>query len=449
MKYTVENKLDNEAGSRFLDLQDWLAIFFFALIGLSFNSLPYSNKLSILGQAGLLGLIFIIYRKRPAMIIVAYILLTILPLRLFAGFSETGQGIYTLNPKILVAFAVFFMLYELIIVKRRYQINLLILAFVIFMICSLAWTVSLTSYDYHFRWLCTAYLFFPLLIREDQDIRAIIAAYIIAVDIFCIRVLPILTAETNLYRGSIKLDPNYAAFFVILSVALILVALTQYKSLISFKIRVLFIASAVLGGVTMAAFASRSSFVVLALLVVIYLLFNLKHVKTLLMTVIGVLALAVLLNQYGVFDPVLMRFANENVSTGGGRIPIQMELLKSVYYGDVGRFFLGNGYLTASNFGLGQQAHNSYVSILVGLGLVGLLIYLAYLLEMFARLRNRSYRPFLILFYFLIIYSLTLEPYHIPEGLTAFCLLSGVNAISTIQGMPKRDPVTAGEGKEI
>lgn len=445
MKYVTDWNNSIKRGNSFLDAKDWVALIILALIGVNLNQLPYNNTFSILVQVSLLGLVFLLYRKRPVMIIVAYIFLTILPLRLYAGFSETGQGVYTLNPKICIAFAVFFMIYELVIMKRQYRINLLILLFVVFMICSLIWTISITSYTHHFWWMCMAYLFFPLLIREDSDIRIVVVSYIIAVDIFCLRILPIVTAETDIYRGTVNLDPNYAAFFVVISVVLVFVALTHYRTVMSQRMKVLLIASAILSVMTMAAFASRTSFMMLALLVVIYLLFNHKQIKTVLLAVMGMAAIYIILNQYGVFDPVLMRFADGNASTGGGRIPIQMELLKSVYYGDVGRFLFGNGFLTANKFGLGSQAHNSYVSILVGFGIAGLFVYLAYLLAMFMVLRNNSYRPFLIMFYFLIIYSFSLEPYHMVEGITIFCLLNGVNNLSPPL-KPSMEQLNSGKG---
>jgi len=430
MKHLIEWNNSTKREKSFLETNDWLALIMLALTGLGLNQISYNNMLSVLIQVFLLGLVFLLYRKRPAMIMVAYIFLTILPLRLYAGFSESGQGVYTLNPKICIAFAVFFMIYELVMVKRKYRIDLFILLFVAVMICSLAWTISMNSYTYHFWWMCIAYVFFPLLIREDHDIRIVVVSYIVAVDVFCLRILPILLTETGLYRGSINLNPNYAAFFVIISMALIFTMLTHYRTVISQKMKLLFFASAVLDVITMSSFASRTSFVMLAILIFIYLLFNHKQIKTVLLTVIGVLTLSIILNHYGVFDPVLLRFADDSASTGGGRIPIQMELLKSVYSGDVGRLIFGNGYLTAANFGLSRQAHNSYISILLGFGLVGLLIYLAYLFRLFILLRNSEYSSFLIMFYFLILYSFSLEPYHIVEGITIFCLLSGINTIS-------------------
>ena len=213
--------------------------------------------------------------------------------------------------------------------------------------------------------------------------------------------------------------------------------------------KVFLIASAVLSIIIMAIFASRTSFMMLAFIAVIYLLFNHKQFKIVLTAVMGMVALYVILNQYGVFDAVLLRFTDGNISSGGGRTSIQMELLKSVYYGDVGRLMFGNGYLTANNFGRGMQAHNSYVSILVGFGLGGLLIYLAYLLAIFMGMRNSNYRPFLIMFYSLILYSFSLEPYHIVEGITIFCLLNGINNISSPLELYQGNRIPVQEPKEI
>lgn len=161
MKHLIKWNNSTKREKSFLETNDWLALIMLALTGLGINQISYNNMLSVLIQVFLLGLVFLLYRKRPAMIMVAYIFLTILPLRLYAGFSESGQGVYTLNPKICIAFAVFFMIYELVMVKRKYRIDLFILLFVAVMICSLAWTISMNSYTYHFWWMCIAYVFFP------------------------------------------------------------------------------------------------------------------------------------------------------------------------------------------------------------------------------------------------------------------------------------------------
>jgi len=254
----------------------------------------------------------------------------------------------------------------------------------------------------------------------------VLTAYIVAVDVFCIEVLPIISASV-LERGMINLDPNYAAFFVIISLAIIFALLTMYKSVLTWKYVVFLAASGLLAAVTMSYFESRTSFVMLIVLAIIYLWYNLKRFKTFLLSIIGIASVGIILFQIGVFDGVLMRFEEPEVISGGGRYVIQQQLLTAISQFDGFRLLFGNGYLTSSFFGLGLEAHNSYINILISFGLIGLLIYGFYLFEMLIDLRKGCYRPFLIVYCLLFLYGFSLEPYLINEGILTFCILSGIN----------------------
>lgn len=427
----------------FIPAKDGLLIILLALVGSLINYIPYNNMFSLMLQSSLLGGVFLLYRERPVMMIVAYIFLNILPSRMVGGFTEGALAIYALNSRICMVFAGLFLAYGILVLKKTYRMMIPTMMFVVIMILSLAWTVSTESYNYDFWWMCMAYLIWPLFINEDNDVRLVLISYVLAVDIFAVKVYPMLITQTNLYRGDLNLNPNYAAFVVLVSVALIFTIFSQYRDMISRKLTVFLIASMVMGIIFMSAFTSRSSLVILILLVVVFLLINFRQNKNVLQALIGITALFVILNQYGVFDAVLIRFLDPSTSTGAGRLPIQMELLQSIYNGDVWRFLLGNGFLTASYFGAGMQAHNSYISILFGFGLVGFVLYLAYLAVIYLRLKGGYYRSFLILFIFLCIYSFTLEPYHIKEGILFFCLLGGITNINCLpssqKNMPRRD----------
>lgn len=419
----------------FLPASDWLAVILLALSGALINYIPYSSRLSILLQAFLLGMVFLLYRSRPVMLIVAYILLRIMPSSIYGGFGGTAQGYYALNSKISIAFALLFIFYGLVILKRSYRIELSALILVLFIISSLTWTVSGQWYDMDLWWMCLAYLVFPMFIKEDNDLRLTLIAYVVAVDVFCVLVLPVLLVNTDLYRGTIRLDPNYAAFFVLISIAIILTMLTQYSAVISGKLKILLSGSAVLAVITMAIFASRTSFIILGFLVIAYLLFNFKDIKTVAFSSLGIVALFYVLNYYGFFDNILLRFGLLNTGTGGERLIIQQQLLKSLFGSDLLRVLFGNGYLTASYFGLKMQAHNTYVSVLHGFGMLGFLTYLAYLLNIFFGLNRGYYRSFLIMFFFLCLYGLALEPYHMWEGITFFAVLSGIPGVDYQPGL--------------
>jgi O-antigen ligase len=90
----------------------------------------------------------------------------------------------------------------------------------------------------------------------------------------------------------------------------------------------------------------------------------------------------------------------------------------------------GTGYLSANYYGIGMQAHNSYISILFSFGLLGFLVYSAFLFNIYKSLSKSYNKNYLILFFFLIFYGFALEPYHITEGMLLFCFLQGVNRVN-------------------
>lgn len=410
----------------FITGKEWMFIIILAFIGYFWNHIPYRHMMSVVLQVTILGTIFVLYRRRPAALIVAYILLNILPTRMYGGFSQTVDYYYSLNPQICMASSLLFLAFGLLALKKEYRIRLSILLFVLIMVASLFWTISFARYDLDFWWMCVAYLLFPLFITNEPDLRLVLTAYIVAVDVFCIEVLPIL-AVSSLERGMINLDPNYAAFFVIISIAIIFTLLTMYKSVLTRKYIVFLSASGLLAAVTMSYFESRTSFVMLIVLIMLYLWYNLKRFKTFLLSIIAIASVGIILFQMGIFDGVLMRFEEPGVISGGGRYVIQQQLLNAISQFDAFRLIFGNGYLTSSFFGTGLQAHNSYISILISFGLIGLFIYGFYLFEMLISLGKGIYRPFLIIFLLLFLYGFSLEPYLMAEGILLFCILSAIN----------------------
>lgn len=443
MNYAVETIDANSGRSQFMPSHDWMAIIALALLGATINSLSYSNSRSILLQTALLGGIFVIYRSRPVMMIVAYIFLNILPSRMFGGYMESSPLFYTLNSRICIVFALIFFAYGLIILKRSYKIELVTVIFVLFIFLSYAWAVLPTWYDNDLWWMCTAYVLWPLFIQEDNDLRIVLTSYILATGVFCVNVLPMLMEKTELYRGSVNLDPNYAAFFILVGVTAIAVCFAVYGQHINFILRVLLLATGILGIITMSYFASRTSFIILGILGALYLLYNFRRAKTVVQTLLGITLMGFVLEQYGYFEPVLTRFQTVTTSSAGGRLEIQSALLETLVKSDILTILFGNGYLTAGYFGLGMQAHNTYVSIIFGFGLVGFLLYCAYLIRIYLPLKGNLYQPFLIMFWFLCVYGLALEPYHIPEGFLMFCLLSG---IANLEEAPAFDEHSAIEG---
>lgn len=423
------NKKTNKQA--FISIKDWITIIALALIGMNMNELSYNNTISILLQGSLLGVIFVIYRNRPSMFVVAYLLLSILPVKMYGGFIvESGASYYTLNSTISTFFLLVFVGYEFIVKKRKIKYVIMPLLFLILIVFSYAVTISRVSYNMDFWWRCLAYVFIPLFIKSNNDIKVILTAHLVSIFAFNIKVLPILST-LEVYRGWLNLDPNYASFFLLTGLAITLTIISKYKDL-SVSYRFFLIVGSVLSIITMSFFASRTGFIMLGVLIILNLFFtNKRSVKTLSFSIIAFIIGYMILNHFGYFDNFFMRMQDVNTGTAGGRIIIQRELLKSFYQSSFFRFLFGYGFLTANNFGLGMQAHNTYVSILTGFGIVGFSLYIYYLSKLLLNLIKTKNSQFLILFWFLVLYGFSLEPYHMIEGVILFCLLGGATKVNT------------------
>ena len=122
---TMDRKKNKQ---KFLSIKDWMTLIILTLIGMNMNELSYNNTFSVLLQSSLLGMIFVFFRNRPSMFIVAYILLSILPTKMYGGFYvESGTSYYTLNSTISIFFLLVFVGYEFIVKNRKMEYVLMTL----------------------------------------------------------------------------------------------------------------------------------------------------------------------------------------------------------------------------------------------------------------------------------------------------------------------------------
>lgn len=395
---------------------------------MNMNAISYNHLFSIFIQVVLLSTVFVLFRSRPAMFLVAYILLSILPMKMYGGFLvDSETSFYALNSLISLLFLCIFVGYDFFVNKRNFKSVFIPIFLIFYAILSYLISISQLSYTMNFWWIITSYLLMPLLLKTENDLKLILSAYIISIFVFILKVLPLISSS-EVYRGIVNLNPNYASFYLLTGVAVSLSIITKYKNL-SFLFRAFIAIVLIMSIITMSFFASRTGFLMLLILLALYLFFNKKNFKIIIISVIIIGTVVMILNYFEFFENFILRFQEDDVITAGGRFTIQLELLK--YYGesDMYRQLLGYGFLTSSNFGLGMQAHNTYVSILIGFGLVGLTVYLYYLFRLSINLVKSKNQYLLIIFLFLIFYGFALEPYHITEGVMLFCVLSGSTRI--------------------
>jgi len=410
---------------------DLILVITLAFIGLTMNKLPYSNTLSLLLQAGLIAIILFLNMKRPVIMIISYIFLNIMPARLIGGFSENVVSYFTLNARNCIVLAILFWISCYAYRKSEHQrkYNLWLVCFSLFAALTFVWTAS-SQYYYQLWWICVAYVLFPYFINTEEDLKLILFSYFTYVQIFCISIFPKLVGE-NLYRGIIVLDPNFASFTIILSVVAALIMLARYKNELSKLIRLGLIAGMLFDVAMMSFFASRTAFICLAILLLIFMFINIAKIRVIVFTVVISITSYIALDNYGFFDSIFVRFAASSANSAGGRIIIWQNLLSSFGKLNIFRLLFGNGFLTAGLLGTGMQAHNTYLSILVGFGIIGLFLFLGYQFNSVINIFTNGFGPYILFAVCLLIYNFSLEPYLLPEGVIFFSLIGALNNIKS------------------
>lgn len=434
MNYIMKSSSKNleDQTEFFLPIKYWIIICFFVSISIIVNQFPYNETIGRLFQIALMGGAFLIFKQRPVMMIVLNIIFTIMPSRIFGiGILHQNIEFYSVNSSISIIFSICFLLRELIFNKQKVKILLATYILISLIMISYLFAISKVSYTINVLWLCVIYIIFPIFIKDDTDVLLVMVSYIVNVVVFCVLLLPFLVRSDVLYRNLLSSDPNYISLFLLIGNALILCTISQYR--LSKKLTIFLWISFALSAATIAFFQSRTAILTLLILVFLFLLFNFKQFRVFVISIFFILVLYYFFNMYGITEIALERFYEVDMNTAGRRLIIQKELLNSFWDWNFLRQLIGYGYLTASNFGLGAQAHNSYLSILIGFGLIGLFLYLIYLFNLCRKLLKSDYRVFIILLVFLILYGFSLEPYIIFESAIMFSLLMGVSKFQKME----------------
>jgi|GEM_PF-1063684 len=417
----------------FIDKRDLAWVAFLALVGAFINILPYSRMVSMAFQVGIAAVVVLGNLKRPVMLIVSFIFLHLMPSRMIAGFNEASSSVYTVNKLILSLMVLTFLFINTFISKEKYKgkFNPWLFAFAVFMAISYTWSISFLYYDTSFIWLVVAYAFYPYFISTEKDIRLILFSLFVSMQIFGLAVLPTL-ATGEFYRGQIRLDPNFSSMALTFCVISALALLLQYKELLGRFLKAGLIAGIVFDVFILSFFASRTAFFGLAIIFLFFMVLNMNKPGTIVLSAAAVVAGFFYFEGRGLFDTVFKRFSAMDVNRFGGRTGIWKGLLVSIRQFNAFRLIFGNGYLTTGFFGAGSggQAHNTYLSIFIGFGAIGLIIFLIYQVSSTVSIVKRGFVPFLLLVLNMLIYNFSLEPYILSEGVLFLVLLGAMGAVT-------------------
>lgn len=423
-----------EAGKQaFIDKHDLGWVAFLAVVGTAVNFLPYSRMVSIAFQVGMAAVVVLGNLKRPVMLIVSFIFLHLMPARMVSGFHEGEGSVYTVNKLILSLMVIAFLFINLFITKEKYKgkFNKWLFAFAVILAASYTWTISFLYYDSSFLWMIIAYAFYPYLISSEKDIRLILISYFISMQIFGLTALPTLAAG-EFYRGQIRLDPNFSSMALTFCVISALALLLQYKELLGRFLKAGLIAGIVFDVFILSFFASRTAFFGLAIIFLFFMVLNMNKPGTIVLSAAAVVISFFYFESRGLFDTVIKRFSAMDVDRFGGRTGIWRSLLVSIGRFNVFRLIFGNGYLTTGFFGAGSggQAHNAYLSIFIGFGAIGLIIFMIYQVSSTVSIVRRGFVPFTLLVLNMLIYIFSLEPYMLSEGVLFLVLFGAMGAVA-------------------
>ncbi len=259
-----------------------------------------------------------------------------------------------------------------------------------------------------------AFLHF-MTISKDKYIQALLRNSIIVMFIVCI--IGLFNYENLVEDYSTSLgdvdrldwkDANYFSFFIGMMMLFTLYSIKMTKSK---NQRRLYMFGVLLMMVTMAALISRGAIVALVITLIYYYrkeLFSLRSLGYLLLVAVAVAGLYYI----GILDGLIMRFMSDDLQTGSGRTELWMVGIKTFFSKDpsVIAFGAGEGQALNMTYVKGEywSPHNNYLSVLYNYGIVGLTIFLAWIISMFLYFKTRESRGAIM---FIAINSMTIVPF--------------------------------------
>ena len=181
-------------------------------------------------------------------------------------------------------------------------------------------------------------------------------------------------------------DPNYFATFMNVGFMISLFYLHAYliSSLLFFNKLILIISCLVISmGVVLTA--SRAGFFCLAFILIITILWSKPNVKTLLIGLTIIAAAIIIMYSQGFFDTLLYRiFEQGNLDTGGDRTNIWRTAINNFGLQPYPLQLFGGGYWHRITLTGGYDTHNEFIAILIDYGIIGLAIFLSFIISLFS-----------------------------------------------------------------
>ncbi len=179
-------------------------------------------------------------------------------------------------------------------------------------------------------------------------------------------------------------DPNYLGSLMGIGMIIAFYYLLYHRETLPIKVILIF--TIVAGFINLAYFASRGAFIS-TVIPMLFLLFRKTHsFGQIIAAIVIIAAIIPLLGYFEIFDPLIVRFVEEEtITTGSYRTTVWVGSFKMFINSGIGTLLMGGGSGFANilcgkalNLNL-MSAHNNYLDILYNYGIIGLLLFLGLL----------------------------------------------------------------------
>lgn len=406
---------NNRNDNRILNYYDIYKLIIMSVLSFALMYVSYRNSISIFIQLGIFALSWIINIKRPVYYPITYLMFSILPSRVAYTLNENDIPFYMLNSKISVLFSVAFLVSSIAFGCIQNLKNKWIpIAFAVFMAISIFWANGHDYYSWDFALMCMIYIVVPLFINDKYDLSLICMSFCFSGIIYAIRILPSVFSLGSVYELGGVINRNYASLFLVMTVIcsfLVIISNTKGEKWLRFLCWINILTASFL----IISFASRSGFIILAILLCYFVLLNISKIHIRQIVVFSALLIVgvFIIHRYSFATFLIQRFNQQDIYSGNNRVDIQMGFLKMFSNSTIFRALFGNGFENARVDEL--LPHNSFIDVLISFGIIGLILFIIYMIKPIFALAKTKYSYLLIAIFVIFVHSFSIEPFKTEE----------------------------------
>lgn len=264
---------------------------------------------------------------------------------------------------------------------------------------------------------CIIPIISALFITEEKSLHLLSAGFIMACTILAVyyylnfdKFLVTWNRTEQLERSG-WCDPNY--FSTTLAIGYMFAMMYLFGVIKSTLIifRPIFLAlSCTFIALAIVMLASRAGFLCILIITMIFLFRSKIKLKWFFLAISFIALVVGYMFVNGYFEVLLFRlFEQGNTNDAGGRTGIWFDVINNHFYQDFFKIVFGGGYWNRVNLTGGYETHNEAVAIFADYGIVGILMYVYFLIKLTS---NRKHIIIPLFMYILIVF--TLSPFQYP-----------------------------------